>query len=668
MDWMDQEQERGITITSAATTCFWPPAEENGEKAKRNRLNLIDTPGHIDFTIEVKRSLRVLDGAVVVFDGVAGVEPQSETNWRYADELSVPRICLINKLDRIGASYENSYQSILEKLTDKAVRMQLPIGREAKFNGVVDLLEMKAYVFEGEKGENVVEIPIPDDLKADAEKYHEELVAKIVDEDEELATDYMEEGKVPAVDVLKKTLRGAVIKNKIVPVYAGSALKNKGIQPVLDGVVDYLPSPLDIPPPTGIDPKTDKEITREVSDDAPLSALAFKVVNDPHAGQLVYVRVYSGTLQSGSSVYIPSKDKKERIGRILRMHADKREEVKTVYTGEIAALVGLKDVTTSDTLCDEKHPIVLEKIIAPDPVISVHVEAKSKAEQDQMTLALAKLAAEDPTFHVETDPDTLETIISGMGELHLEVMVERIKREFGVEVKVGKPEVSYRETITKEAEGEGRNIKQTGGHGQYGVAHITVKPLDKTVDEDDLPKNVKRNRANTFEFVNNIKGGVIPEQFIPSVEKGVIGAMQHGLLAGYPMIDVSVTLDDGSFHNTDSSAMAFEIAGSMAFQEAAKRAKAAILEPVMEIEVVVPEEFMGDIMGDLSSRRGQIENTSDKGMNKAIKATVPLSEMFGYVTSLRSMTQGRGTSTMEFSHYGVVPDKVANAIISKGKQ
>jgi elongation factor G len=666
MDWMEQERERGITITSAATTCFWPPISEKGNKKNTNRLNLIDTPGHIDFTIEVKRSLRVLDGAVVVFDGVAGVEPQSETNWRYADEGNVPRICLINKLDRMGASYEKSYQSITEKLTDKAVRMQLPIGQEAKFNGVVDLLEMKAYVFEGEKGENVVEIPIPDDLKANAEKYHEELIAKIIDEDEDLATEYMEDGKVPSVDVLKKTLRTGVIRNNIVPVYAGSALKNKGIQPVLDGVVDYLPSPLDIPPPTGIDPKTGKEVTREVSDDAPLSALAFKIVNDPQAGQLTYVRVYSGTLESGASVYNASKERRERIGRILLMHADKRVEVKAVHAGEIAALIGMKDVTTSDTLCDEKHPIILEKIVAPDPVIFEHVEAKTKADQDKMTLALSKLAAEDPTFHVETDPDTLETIISGMGELHLEVLMERLKREFDVEVNVGKPEVSYRETIRGEAEAEGRQIKQTGGHGQYGVAHIKIKPLDKTVDPEDLPKNTGRNRANTFEFINNIKGGAIPAQFIPAIEKGILEAMQHGTY-GFPMVDVSVELDDGSFHNTDSSEMAFKIAGSEAFKEAARKAKPAILEPVMEIEVVVPEEFVGDVMGDLSSRRGQIENTGDKGMNKTIQATVPLSEMFGYVTALRSMSQGRGTSTMEFSHYAVVPDKTAKAILSGEK-
>ena len=667
MDFMDQEQERGITINSASTTCHWPPAEK-GDKAKKNtRLNIIDTPGHIDFTMEVKRSLRVLDGAVVVFDGVAGVEPQSETNWRYADDGNVPRICLINKLDRMGASYEKSFQSITEKLTDKAVRMQLPIGQEAKFNGVVDLLEMKAYIFEGEKGENVVEIPIPDDLKANAEKYHEELVAKIVDEDEDLATEYMETGNVPSIEVLKKTMRGGVVKNHIIPVYAGSALKNKGIQQVLDGVVDYLPSPLDLPPTKGIDPNTDKEITREVSDDAPLSALAFKIVNDPQAGQLTYVRVYSGVLESGSAVYNPAKGKRERIGRILVMHADRREEVKAVHAGEIAALIGMKDVTTSDTLCDEKHPIILEKIVAPDPVISEHIEAKTKADQVKMTLALAKLTAEDPTFHVETDPDTFETIISGMGELHLEVLMERLRREFDVEVNVGKPEVAYRETILGEAEADGRQVKQTGGHGQYGVVHIKIKPLDKTIDEEDLPKNTGRNSANTFEFINNITGGAIPAQYIPAVEKGVIEAMQHGTY-GFPMVDVSVELDDGSFHKEDSSELAFKIAGATAFQEAVKKAKAAILEPIMEIEVVLPEEFMGDVMGDLSSRRGQIENTGEKGMNKTIKATVPLSEMFGYVTALRSMTQGRGTSMMEFSHYAVVPNRVANAIISGEKE
>ena len=666
MDWMDQEQERGITITSAATTCFWTPTYEKGDKTKTNRINLIDTPGHIDFTIEVKRSLRVLDGAVVVFDGVAGVEPQSETNWRYADEGKVPRICLINKLDRMGASYERSFQSIQERLTKNSVRMQLPIGQESKFSGVVDLLEMKAYLFGGEKGENLTEIPIPDDMVSDAEKYHEELIAKIVDEDEELSSDYIE-GKIPSLDVLKKTLRGAVISNKIVPVYAGSALKNKGIQQVIDGVVDYLPSPLDIPSPTGIDPITNNETVRKVADDAPMSALAFKVVNDPQAGQLVYVRVYSGKLETGTVVYNASKKKRDRIGRILRMHADKREEVKTVYAGEIAALIGLKTASTSDTLCDEKNPIIFEKIVVPEPVISMSIEAKTKADQEKMNLAISKLSEEDPTFRVSIDPETSETIIAGMGELHLEIMLERMKREFGVEVNYGKPQVSYRETILGEGEAEGKFIRQSGGKGQYGHVNIRVKPLDKSIKREDLPKNTRRNKTNTFEFIDNIKGGVIPDTYIPSVEKGVREALNRGTVAGFPVIDVSVELYDGSYHEKDSSDIAFKIAGSMAFHEATKNAEPVILEPMMNVEVVVPEKFIGEISGDFSSRRGQIESIDDRGTDKIVKANVPLSGMFGYVTSLRSMTEGRATSTMEFSHYAAVPNKVATDIIEKRK-
>jgi len=666
MDWMEQEQERGITITSAATTCFWTPTYAKGDTSKKHRFNLIDTPGHIDFTIEVKRSLRVLDGAVVVFDGVAGVEPQSETNWRYADDGNVPRICLINKLDRTGASFERSYQSILSRLTKSAVRMHLPIGEEEKLLGVVDLLEMKGYHFDGERGEKVVEVPVPEDMKADAEKYHNELIEKIVEQDETLMNEYLE-GKIPSVDVLKKTLRKAVIANDIVPVFAGSALKNKGIQLMLDGVVDYLPSPLDIPAPKGIDPNTNEEITREVSDKAPLSALAFKIASDPYVGQLVFFRVYSGTLESGSYVFNATKNKKERIGRILRMHANEREEVKKVFAGEIAAAVGLKDATTSDTFCDEDHPIILERIIAPDPVISMRIEPKTKADQEKMGMALSRLVAEDPTFRVKTDQETLETIISGMGELHLDVMVERMKREFGVEANVGKPQVAYRETILGNAEAEGKYIKQSGGKGQYGHVRIRMKPLDKTVDVEDLPKNTKRNKENTFEFVNSIKGGVIPQEFIPAVEKGLREAMDRGVLAGFPMVDLSIELYDGSYHDVDSSEIAFKVAASMAFQEATKHAKAVILEPIMKVEVVMPEKFMGDISGHLSSRRGQIESMEDRGMNKVVKATVPLSEMFGYVTSLRSMTEGRGMSTMEFSHYAVVPNNVATTIIESRK-
>ncbi|MBI2120602.1 MAG: elongation factor G [Parcubacteria group bacterium] len=666
MDWMEQERERGITITSAATTCFWTPTYAPGDADKKHRFNLIDTPGHIDFTIEVKRSLRVLDGAVVVFDGVAGVEPQSETNWRYADDGNVPRICLINKLDRTGASFERSFQSILERLTKNAVRMHLPIGEEDQFGGVIDLLEMKAYRFEGDRGEKVIPFDIPENLTADAKKYHDELIEKIVEQDEAMMNAYFE-GKVPALPELKSMLRKAVIANKIVPVFAGSALKNKGVQLILDAVIDYLPSPLDIPAPKGIDPNTNQEIVREVSDKAPLSALAFKVASDPFVGQLIFFRVYSGTLESGSYIYNATKQKKERIGRILRMHANDREEVKKVFAGEIAAAVGLKDTLTSDTLCDEAHPIILERIIAPEPVISMRIEPKTKADQERMGMALSRLVAEDPTFRVKTDSETLETIIAGMGELHLDIMVDRMKREFNVEANTGKPQVAYRETIMGEAEAEGKYIKQSGGRGQYGHVRIRIKPIDKTVDVEDLPKNTKRNKENTYEFVNNIKGGVIPQEFIPAVDKGLREAMDRGILAGFPVVDLSAELYDGSYHDVDSSEIAFKVAASMAFQDATKRAKPVILEPIMKVEVVVPEPFMGDVSGYLSSKRGQIESMGDRGMNKVVDALVPLSEMFGYVTALRSQTQGRGTSTMEFAHYAVVPKNVADAIIESRK-
>ncbi len=666
MDWMEQERERGITITSAATTCFWTPTYAPGDADKKHRFNLIDTPGHIDFTIEVKRSLRVLDGAVVVFDGVAGVEPQSETNWRYADDGNVPRICLINKLDRTGASFERSFKSILERLTKDAVRMHIPIGEEDKFEGVIDLLEMKAYRFEGERGEKVVSFEIPENFMADAKKYHNELIEKIVENDEEMMTNYLD-GKIPAFDELKATLRKAVIANNIVPVFAGSALKNKGVQLVLDAIIDYLPSPLDIPAPKGIDPNTNQEIVREVSDKAPLSALAFKVASDPFVGQLIFFRVYSGTLESGSYIYNATKQKKERIGRILRMHANEREEVKKVFAGEIAAAVGLKDTLTSDTLCDEAYPIILERIIAPEPVISMRIEPKTKADQERMGMALSRLVAEDPTFRVKTDPETLETIIAGMGELHLDIMVDRMKREFNVEANTGKPQVAYRETILGEAEAEGKYIKQSGGRGQYGHVRIRIKPIDKTVDVEDLPKNTKRNKENSYEFINNIKGGIIPQEFIPAVDKGLREAMDRGILAGFPVVDLSAELYDGSYHDVDSSEIAFKVAASMAFQDAAKRARPVILEPIMAVEVVMPEKFMGDISGHLSSKRGQIESMSDRGMNKVVKALLPLSEMFGYVTALRSMTEGRGTSTMEFSHYAVVPKNVADAIIESRK-
>lgn len=662
MDWMEQERERGITITSAATTAFWVPTyEDASDPDKKYRFNIIDTPGHVDFTVEVERSLKVLDGGVVVFDGVAGVEPQSETVWRQADKYKVPRICFINKLDRTGASFENSYQSILERLTKSAVRAQIPIGEEDKHEGVVDLLKMKAYYFEGEMGNKVVEREIPDDLKEDAEKYRAELVEKIVENDEGLMEKYLE-GEEIDVAALKSVMRKAVVSNKLVPVYTGSALKNKGVQLLLDAVIELLPSPTEVPPIKGINPDTGEEEERPASDDAPFAALAFKVATDPFVGQLTYFRVYSGTVSAGSYVYNVSKGEKERLGRIVRMHSNDREEVDTVYAGEIAAAVGLKNTSTSDTLCDEDNPIELEKIEFPEPVVSLRIEPKTKADQEKMGMALKKLADEDPTFKITSDQETLETIISGMGELHLEILVDRMKREFKVEANVGKPQVAYRETIQGTAEAETKYIKQTGGRGQYGHVKLRIEPLDKDVDPEDVPKNT--NREEHFEFVNNIKGGVIPQEFIPAVEKGIKEAMDRGILAGYKMVDISVDLFDGSYHDVDSSEVAFKIAGSQAFQEAAKKAKPVLLEPIMKVEVVIPEEFLGDVTGDLSGRRGLIEGTEDRGMNKAIKAKVPLANMFGYTTDLRSMTSGRGTMTMEFSDYDVVPESVAKEIIS----
>ncbi|MBI5817039.1 MAG: elongation factor G [Candidatus Yonathbacteria bacterium] len=667
MDWMEQERERGITITSAATTCFWTPTySDSKDESKKYRFNVIDTPGHIDFTIEVKRSLRVLDGAVVVFDGVAGVEPQSETNWRYADEGKVPRICFINKLDRTGGSFEKSFASILDRLTKNAVRMQIPIGEEEKHEGVVDLLRMKAYYFEGEMGMTVREAEIPEHLKANAQKFHGELIEKIVEQDEALMEDFLAGKEIPIAE-LKRVLRKATIANDIVPVFTGSALKNKGVQLVLDGVVDYLPSPLDIPKPKGIDPVTGEEITREVSDTESLSALAFKLQSDPFVGQLTFFRVYSGTLESGSYLYNATKGKTERVGRILRMHANQREEVKKVFAGEIAAAVGLKDTMTSDTLCDENNPIILERIKVPEPVVSLRIEPKTKADQEKMGMALSRLAAEDPTFRVTTDPETLETVIWGMGELHLDIIVDRMKREFTVEANVGKPQVAYRETITKEAEAEAKHIKQSGGRGQYGHVKIRIKPLDASswAEEKKQPKNIKREQG--FEFINNIKGGAVPQEFIPPIEKGIKEGMERGILAGYRMVDISAELFDGSYHDVDSSEIAFKIAGSQALQDAAKRAGPVILEPVMNVEVVTPEKFMGDVTGNLSSKRGQIEGMEERGMNKAIKAKVPLSEMFGYITTLRSMTEGRASYTMEFDHYEIVPQNVAAGIIEARK-
>ena len=665
-DWMEQERERGITITSAAITCFWTKTAEKDKKdaSKKFRFNIIDTPGHIDFTAEVKRSMRVLDGAIVVFDGVAGVEPQSETNWRYADEAAVPRVCFINKLDRTGASFENSYASILDRLSPKAIRMQIPLGEEEKHEGAIDLLRMKAYTYTGNMGEEVVEGEIPADFLEDAKKYRAALIERIVEQDDAAMSAYLE-GVEPSVEELNKILRKAVINNEIFPVYCGSALKNKGVQLVLDAVVDYLPSPLDLKPVTGINPKTNEPIERHANDDEPFCALAFKLQTDPFVGALTFFRVYSGTLTAGSYVYNSTTGSKERVGRIVRLQADKREEVEKVFTGEIAAAVGLKDTKTSHTLCDEESPIILEEIKFPEPVVSLRIEPKTKADQEKMGVALRKLSDEDPTFRIKTDEETNETIISGMGELHLEILVDRMKREFNVVADVGKPQVAYRETILGSSEAEGKYIKQTGGRGQYGHVKIRMKKMEPIDPEAKVAKNVTR--EDHFEFINNIKGGAIPQEFIGPVEKGMREAMTRGVLAGFPMVDVSIDLYDGSYHDVDSSEIAYKIAASMAFQEAAQKAKAVILEPIMRVEVVMPDQFMGDITGSLSGKRGQIEGMEDRGMNKAVHAKVPLSEMFGYTTTLRSMTEGRGNMTMEFDHYDVVPTNVAQDIIASRK-
>jgi len=672
MDWMEQERERGITITSAATTCFWTPTYQKMQitadeikKEFEHRINIIDTPGHVDFTVEVERSLKVLDGGVVIFDGVAGVEPQSETVWRQADKYCVPRICFINKLDRTGGNFERSFGTILDRLTKNAVRMQIPIGEEEKHKGIVDLLKMKAFYFEGELGSLVREDEIPEELKSDAEKFRAELIEKIVENDEDAMNKYLAGEKID-INVLKKILRKAVISGHIVPVFTGSALKNKGVQLVLDAVVDYLPSPLDVPPIKGIDPNTEEEITRKADDNEPFAALAFKLQTDPFVGQLTYFRVYSGTLESGSYVYNSATGEKERIGRILRMHANSREDVKKVYAGEIAAAVGLKNTKTSDTLCDETKPIILERIVFPEPVVSLRIEPKTKADQEKMGLALKKLSDEDPTFKIKSDQETLETIISGMGELHLDIIVDRMKREFNVEANIGKPQVAYRETITGEAEAEHKYIRQTGGRGQYGHVKIRVKPMPLEEEKNKkLARNIKR--SDGLEFINNIKGGVIPQEFIPAVEKGVREAMDRGIQAGYRVVNISVDLFDGSYHDVDSSEIAFKIAASQAFQDATKRAKPVILEPVMKLEIVTPDKFMGDITGNLASKRGQIEGSEERVGLKVIHAKVPLSEMFGYTTSLRSMTEGRASSTMEFDHYAVVPENVAKEIIETRK-
>jgi len=663
MDWMEQERERGITITSAATTCFWTPTYSNKEdKSTKYRFNIIDTPGHVDFTAEVERSLKVLDGGVVCFDGVAGVEPQSETVWRQADKYKVPRICFVNKLDRTGASFEYSFKTILDRLTKNAVRMQIPIGEEDKYEGSIDLLTMKAYRFEGKMGIEVKESEIPENLKAEAKKYRTELIEKIVENDEKLTNQYLEGKEIPLKD-LKKILRKGTIDNEIFPVFCGSALKNKGVQLVLDGVVDYLPSPIDIPPIKGLDPETEKEIERQTSDNTPFSALAFKLQTDPFVGQLTYFRVYSGTLSAGSYVYNPRTGDRERIGRILRMHSNSREEVKKVFAGEIVATVGLKNTITSDTLCDENNPVILDRIEFPEPVVSLRIEPKTKADQEKMGMALNRLAQEDPTFKITSDQETMETIIWGMGELHLDIIIDRMKREFSVEADVGKPQVAYKETITGKSEAEGKYIKQSGGRGQYGHVKIRVKPLEEA--PENLPKNTKRSEG--FEFINNIKGGVIPHEYIPAVEKGLKEGMSRGVLAGFNIVNISCELFDGSYHEVDSSEIAFKIATSMALQDAAKRAKPVLLEPMMKVEVVTPEKFMGDVTGNLSSKRGIIEGMEDRGMNKVIKAIVPLSEMFGYITTLRTMTEGRANFTMEFLRFDIVPRNVADDIIASRK-
>jgi len=651
MDWMIQERERGITITSAAITCFWTPSDLEKKKENEYRINIIDTPGHIDFTAEVQRSLRVLDGAVVVFDGVAGVEPQSETVWRQADKFNVPRICFINKLDRIGASFEKSLHSIQQKLSPNAVAMQLPIGEEEKLEGIIDLLKMKSLKFEGDFGQNIIEEEIPGNLIEKAKEWHKNLVEKIVAEDEELLENYLA-GNEPSIDELRNTLRKATISYGLIPVFCGSALKNKSVQPLLDAVCYYLPSPVDLPPVKGINPGDGQEIERKASDSESFAALVFKIASDPYVGTLSYFRVYSGYLPKGSYALNSTTGEKERIGRILRMHASEREEVEEIYAGEIVATVGLKNTSTGHTLCSEAHPIVLEKITFPEPVISIRIEPKTKSDQEKLGLSLKKLAEEDPTFRVKGDLETGETIISGMGELHLEIITDRMRREFKVGANVGKPQVAYKETIKTEAEAEGKYIKQSGGRGQYGHVWLRVEP---------------KSRGEGFEFIDEIKGGIIPREFISAIEKGVKEARDKGVVAGYPLIDLAVTLYDGSFHEVDSSEIAFKIAGSIALQEATKRANPVLLEPIMRLEVVIPQEFFGDAIGDLSARRGKIEETKDRTNLKVIEAKVPLTEMFGYVTAIRSITEGRGTFTMEFDYYDEVPQNIAREII-EGKR
>jgi elongation factor G len=653
MDWMEQEQERGITITSAATTCFW----------RDHRINIIDTPGHVDFTAEVERSLRVLDGAVAVFDSVAGVEPQSETVWRQADKYRVPRICFVNKMDRVGADFRRTFDQIISKLEGNPVAIQIPIGSEDKFLGVVDIIKMKAITYKDETlGADYEISEIPADMLAEAQAYREKLIEKVSESHDEVSDRILEKylhGEPIGEDEIKAVLRKRVLSSvrskgeaAFVPVICGSAFKNKGVQPLLDAVVDFLPSPLDVPPIVGLDPTKAEEtlLERPAADNAPFSALAFKIMTDPFVGQLTFFRVYSGVMTSGATVYNATKQKSERIGRLLKMHANKREEIKEVYAGDIAAAVGLRSVSTGDTICDEKKPIVLESMDFPEPVISLAIEPKTKVDQEKLGTGLGKLMAEDPTFRVNTDPQTGQTIIRGMGELHLEILVDRLKREFNVEASVGKPQVAYKETLTKEAEGEGRYVRQTGGRGQYGHAKIRLYP--------GAP-------GTGYIFENEIVGGSIPKEFIKPIDEGIKEALTRGVLAGYPVDDVKIELYDGSFHDVDSSEMAFKIAGSMAFQDAAKHAKPVLLEPVMRVEVVVPKEHMGDVMGNLSGRRGQIQSQEDRGGTQIISARVPLSEMFGYATDLRSRTQGRATYSMHFDRYEPAPRNVSEEVVAR---
>ncbi len=640
MDWMEQERERGITITSAATTCYW----------RDYRINIIDTPGHVDFTIEVERSLRVLDGAVAVFDSVQGVEPQSETVWRQADKYRVPRIAFMNKMDRIGADFYASVQSMVDRLGANPVPVQLPIGREAGYRGSIYLVTMKAYIYDDESlGAKYKVEEIPADLVEQAKEYREKMLEAVAEHDEQVLERYLN-GETLTQEEIRRAIRAGTNVMKVTPVLCGSAFKNKGVQQLLDAVMDFLPSPLDVPAVVGVDPNTGKELTRHSSDEEPFSALAFKIMSDPFAGQLTYFRVYSGTLKIGTAVFNVTKGTRERVGRLLKMHANKREEIDLVYAGDIAAAVGLRGATTGDTLCDEKQPILLEVMKFPEPVIAMAIEPKTKQDQEKLGFSLQKLAQEDPSFRVKTDEETGQTIISGMGELHLEIIVDRLLREFKVEANVGKPEVAFRETIRAAAQAEGKYIKQTGGRGQYGHVVITVEPADA---------------AGGFEFVNKIVGGAVPREYIPAVEKGIKERMETGVLAGYPVRDVRVTLIDGSYHEVDSNEMAFKIAGSMAFQEACRKADPVLLEPIMEVEVLVPQEYMGDVIGDLNGRRGKIQGIKVRAGSQAIDAAVPLSEMFGYATALRSRTQGRATYSMEFNRYDSVPRQIAEQIIAR---